>query len=415
MDIREQLCKEVLDLSDEMVNDCIKMVQIPSETPPSNTGNMVNCLKNILAGIPGIDVQVFVQEEPVENIVAVIKSGKPGKSLVFNGHIDTYPVGNQASWSDSPWSGSLKNGFIYGRGSSDMKGGIACFITAARVLAKHKDLWNGDIVLTLAGDEEAMGPRGTAFLLDTVPEAAGDAMICADVGAPDSLRFGQKGLLWITVEAVGKPAHGAHLHKGESAINKLIDVINRINKEVSAIPVNAPAFVTEAIMKSSAISEAGAGPGETEILQKVTVNFGTISGGTSPNLVPEYAKAEADIRIPAGVMIEQIKEAIGNITKDYKGVSYKIDRAFEANWSDPHDEIFAIVKKNSEEVLKKEVVVTFRIGASDSRLYRLMKKVPSINCGLTPYGLGGPDEHVSIEEMKKIAQIHMLSALDFLK
>lgn len=60
------------------------------------------------------------------------------------------------------------------------------------------------------------------------------------------------------------------------------------------------------------------------------------------------------------------------------------------------------------------MVVTFRVGASDARLYRLSKGIPTINCGLTPYGLGGPEEHVSVDEMVKIAKIHLLSALEFL-
>ena len=239
-------------------------------------------------------------------------------------------------------------------------------------------------------------------------------MICADVGAPNSLRFGQKGLLWITLEAEGKSAHGAHLHKGVSAITRLLSAINQIENELPTLPVHAPERVTRAILEGSAISEMGAGPGETEILQKVTVNFGTISGGTSPNLVPAYAKAEADIRIPAGVTIAEIRQKIDSILGNMEGVSYSVMRAYEANWSDPDDILFDIVKKNSEAILNEPVVVTFRVGASDSRLYRIYKGVPTINCGLTPYGLGGPNEHVSIDEMVKIAQIHALSALDFL-
>lgn len=414
MDIRKQLCEEVLNLKDEMVANTVKMVQIPSETPPSDTRGVAACLKEILSEIPGMEIKSYTQEEPVENLIAVLKSGKPGKRLVFNGHMDTYPAGEHTLWDESPWSGSICDGFIYGRGASDMKGGIACFITAAKVLAEHKDLWSGEIVLTLAGDEEAMGPRGTKFLLDTEPDACGDAMICADVGAPDSLRFGQKGLLWIAIEANGRSAHGAHLHKGESAINKLIEVMRRLNEEIPKMVSNPPDFVTKAILEGAEISEKGAGPGETKILQMATINFGTIEGGMSPNLVPAYAKTEADIRIPAGITIAQIEELIQKTISDYEGIKYSVMRAYEANWSDTSDCLFKIVKDNSEEILHKPVVVTFRIGASDSRLYRLIKNVPTINCGLTPYGLGGPNEHVSIEEMTKIAQIHMLSALDFL-
>lgn len=398
----EILSNELLAMTNEMIDTCVQLVQIPSVTPPSDTHKVAAKAVELLKAIPGMDVNTYLKEEPVLNVVGILRSGKPGKRLIFNGHLDTYSVGALDTWNDSPWSGIVKDGYIYGRGSSDMKGGIACFLSAVKVLAHHKDLWNGEIVITLAGDEEAMGPRGTRYLLDTVDEATGDAMICADVGAPNSLRFGQKGLLWITLEAKGKPAHGAHLHKGESAILKITEIIPKLTVALDSIPVNAPSFVTEAILNGSKISESTSGSGETEILQKTTINFGTITGGTSPNLVPEYAKTEADIRIPAGVTITQIKEVIEKVIADYPGVTYSADRSFEANWSDVSDRLFSIVKSNSEEVLGEEVVVTFRVGASDSRLYRLIKNVTTINCGLTPYGLGGPNEHVSIEEMKKL-------------
>lgn len=414
MDIREELCAEVIKQKKNMIDLCIGMVKIPSETPPSDTRKIAEFVYNNLKDIPEIELNYYTESEPVRNLVAVIKSGKPGKRLVFNGHLDTYPVGNVDEWNELPWSGVIKDNFIYGRGSSDMKGGIACFITAAKILANRKDLWSGEIVLTLAGDEEAMGTRGSKFLLDTVPEATGDAMICADVGAPNSLRFGEKGLFWFKLVAKGKPAHGAHLHKGENAINNLIKAINALNEELPKLPVNAPEKVTKAILDGSKISEQGAGPGETDILQKVTVNFGTINGGTSPNLVPSNAIAEADVRIPAGVTIKQVEDKINEVLTSTRNVSYFVMRSYEANWSDVDDTIFKIVKSVSEEILKEEVVVTFRVGASDARLYRLIKGVPSINCGLTPYGLGGPNEHVSIAEMVKITQIHILSALDFL-
>jgi len=414
MDIRKQLCQKVLERKDDMVKLCVDMVRIPSETPPSDTREVADFVHSYLKDIPGVELSFHTEEEPVKNLVALLKGRGPGKRLIFNGHLDTYPAGDVAAWDDSPWSGLIKDGFIYGRGSSDMKGGIACFITAFKILAEHRDAWNGEIALTLAGDEEAMGSRGTRYLLDTVPVASGDAMICADVGAPNSLRFGQKGFLWFSLSAQGKSAHGAHLHKGVNAINRLIQVIDRINEEVPKLPVNAPDQVTKAILAGAEISEKGAGPGETEILQQITVNVGTISGGISPNLVPSSAKAEGDIRIPAGVTLAQIKEKLNEIVGRVEGTSYTIIQSCEPNWSDPEDRLFGVVKKNSEEVLNEEVVVTYRVGASDSRIYRTHKNITSINCGLTPYGLGGPNEHVSIEEMVKIAQIHVLSALDYL-
>lgn len=296
MTIKEQLSKEISELSEDMIQNCINMVQISSVTPPSDSIAMVEYLKEYLKTIPGLELEVHEKTHPIRNVVGILKSGKPGKRLVFNGHLDTYSVGNLATWDESPWSGIIKDNHIYGRGSSDMKGGIACFLAVLKVLANNKDLWSGEVVITLASEEEAMGAAGTQFLLETVEAASGDAMICADVGAPSSLRFGQKGLMWITLEATGFPAHGAHLHKGKNAITKMAKIMPELIEKLDEIPVNAPDFVTEAILKSASISEKGAGPGETEILQKTTINFGTFVGGSSPNLVAEYAKVEADIR-----------------------------------------------------------------------------------------------------------------------
>src|SRR6185312_17393515 len=100
----------------------------------------------------------------VANLVARVGGAGPGRRLVFNGHLDTYPLGDPASWTFRP-TGEATGDRLYGRGASDMKGGIAASIVALAVLARHRDLWNGEAVLALAGDEESMGPLGTAHLI----------------------------------------------------------------------------------------------------------------------------------------------------------------------------------------------------------------------------------------------------------
>src|SRR5699024_1035772 len=122
------------------------------------------------------------------------------------------------------------DGKLYGRGVSDMKGGLACAIYAMKVLSQHRDSWSGELVLTFAGDEEVMGVRGTQYLLDNVPHAAGDAMICGDAGSPRVLRFGEKGLLWLDLEAFGKASHGAHVHLGENAIELLTGAMTQLTE-----------------------------------------------------------------------------------------------------------------------------------------------------------------------------------------
>lgn len=282
------------------------------------------------------------------------------------------------------------------------------------IMAEMRDSWSGELVITLAGDEETMGVKGTKYLLDTVPHATGDAMISGDVGTAKVLRFGEKGLMWIELNAVGKASHGAHVHKGDNAIDRLVDGIDRLNKELVSLNVNAPKEVTKAIEESSEISERYSGEGETDVLQQVTVNFGVIEGGVSPNLIPAKASAQGDIRVPIGVEVEEVDQKIKEIVDSIEGLSYNIFRQYEPNWSDINHEIFAYTADNVKYITGEEPVNTVRVGASDARHYRISKNVPTVNCGLNAYNLGGPDEYIEIEELIDLAKIHTLTAFDYL-
>src|SRR3979409_2766089 len=120
-----------------------------------------------------------------------------------------------------------------------MKGGIAASLLAAQVLARHRNAWRGEIVVTLAGDEENMGSLGSRWLLENISHAKGDAMISGDVGSPLVVRFGDKGLCWIEIGATGQPAHGAHVHKGINAIDRLRAALAGL-KRLEELPGKCP-------------------------------------------------------------------------------------------------------------------------------------------------------------------------------
>ena len=134
-----------------------------------------------------------------------------------------------------------------------------------------------------------MGTLGTQFLLENVPAVRGDAVIIGDAGSPMVLRFGEKGFLWVRVMASGKPAHGAHVHLGVNALDRLRAALDGV-AGLRALPVTAPPGVAEAIAAAKPISEPLGGAGEAAVLGSVTVNLGRIVGGSSPNLVPATAR-----------------------------------------------------------------------------------------------------------------------------
>jgi succinyl-diaminopimelate desuccinylase len=388
------------------------LVKVASPNPPSDTAAVGEVAEGLLATIPGVEIRRVEPEPGIVSLVARVRSKRPGRRLIFNGHLDTFPIGEDAGWTVPPLSGLLREGRIYGRGVSDMKGGVSCSILAAALLAEHAHCWSGEVVLTLAGDEENMGSLGTGYLLDAMPETRGDANICGDVGSPMVVRFGEKGLLWIEVETRGTAAHGAHVHKGVNAIDRLRTALDRV-KDLERLPVTAPDAVTRAIAAARPISEAISGPGEAETLGRVTVNIGTIEGGVSPNLVPTHAMARVDIRLPVGISASALEERLGAWLGPLAGVTWRVLRRFEPSFTDPDHEIVARVRDVAAEVLGTTPAVNMRVGGSDARWYR-MHGVPTVVYGLTPFNMGGPDEHIMVDELKTVAKVHTLTAFDFL-
>lgn len=410
--VREVLADKVEHSLPRLIDMTQRLVRVASPNPPSDTTAVAEVAQALLAAIPGVEVRRIEPEPGIVNLVARVRAKTTGRRLIFNGHLDTFPVGDASGWTVAPMGGALHGERLYGRGVSDMKGGIACSILAATLLAEQAQAWSGEIVLTLAGDEENMGSLGTGHLLKTVPEASGDANICGDVGSPMVVRFGEKGLLWIEIEARGTAAHGAHVHKGTNAIDRLCRALDRV-RDLERLPVAAPAAVTRAIAAARPVSERLSGAGEAETLARVTVNIGTIEGGISPNLIPAQALARADIRLPVGITTAILEERLDAWLGPLDGVMWRTLRRFEPNFTDPDHEIVARVRDVAAEVLRLPPAVNMRVGGSDARWYRL-HHVPTVIYGLTPFNMGGPDEHILLDELKAVAKVHTLAAFDFL-
>lgn len=389
----------------------LRLLAIASENPPGDTTLLAQEVSTILQSVSGIDVELVTAVHPIANVAAVIHGHAPGRHLVFNGHLDTFEIGDSSGWSTSPY-GEFKDGRIYGRGAADMKGGLAAQIYAALRLAEIRNCWQGELSLILTGDEETAGPHGTQFLLETSKVANGDAMMCADAGSPNVLRFGEKGLVWLTIEASGKAGHGAHTHLTISAVDRLIAAISAL-RSITDMPVKADPRIVSAIDDGSSMSEIYSGQGETQTLKSITINFGTIKGGSTRNLVAEHAEVTADIRLRVGVCLNDVKSEIASLIGSLPGIKYRVDSETEATVTDPHHEIVTRTAAVCSEVLGQQPAATMRVGSSDAALYRA-RGIPSVVCGLTPHNMGGPDEHVLVAELKALGEIYTLAGFDYL-
>ena len=398
---------------DQVIGNARALIAAPSPNPPLATGAVAAVAAALLREqVPGVELSTYEPGEGVVNVIARITGAGPGRRLVLNGHLDTYPVNEALPWTVNPLGGLVRNGQLYGRGAADMKGGIAASMTALALLAAHRNLWRGEAVLALAGDEETMGQLGTQWLIDNVECARGDVVIIGDAGSPAVVRFGEKGFVWIELEAEGKPAHGAHVHIGVNAIDRLRMALNPL-AALRDVPVPAPKEVTRAIATAGPVSEPLSGAGESETLGHVTVNIGHIAGGTSMNLVPAYARAGVDIRLPVGVSSREIETRFAAALAGMEGISWRVLRRYEASYTAPDADIVRTVAAAAREILGQPPAINMRVGGSDSRLYRLAN-IPTVVYGPTPFNMGGADEYALVDELHAVATVHALAGLDFL-
>jgi succinyl-diaminopimelate desuccinylase len=133
-----------------------RLLAIPSAYPPGDTNAVAEELAALMDGVPGIEIGRHRSAVHLLNIVIRVCGRAPGRRVVFNGHLDTFPRDPAARWTADP-AGELRDGRLYGLGVSDMKGGVAASLFALRLLAAHRKEFRGEVIGTFAGDEESMG------------------------------------------------------------------------------------------------------------------------------------------------------------------------------------------------------------------------------------------------------------------
>lgn len=394
----------------DIIEFCRKIVQIPSENPPGDTREIVHFLSSFFIN-KGIPFKVYAPQDRMPNIVSNIKGRKKGRRLILNGHLDTYPVGDIESWTKNPFGGDIVGDKIYGRGVSDMKAGVTAIIMAFLYLFENREQFDGEVTLTLVSDEETGGKWGICWLLDNVPEVKGDAVINGEPSGGDLINFAEKGQIWMEVISLGKGAHGAYTHLGINAIMNLYNFLTDLKLLEKIKPI--PNEISKIIEQGRDVVDEVKGLGATDILGKITVNVGTISGGLKLNLVPDFCKAEVDIRLPQGISTSKVISEIEKIKYQHKSIEYKIIHVKEPNYTDPNHEILKFTLKNAELVRGKRIFLSSGIGATDCRHFRL-KGIPCSVYGPRAYQMGGTDEFVTLRDLIDTVKVHTLTAFEYL-
>ena len=220
----------------------------------------------------GFAVEYHEYAEGRASLIARIGSGGGKPPICFTGHMDVVPLG-AAPWSHEPFAGETDGDRLYGRGSTDMKGGIAAFIAAAIELAPKLARGPGLVLVITAGEE--VGCEGARFLADHKLLGEAGAIVVAEPTA-NYPYIGHKGLCWFEIETQGVTAHGSMPEVGDNAILKMARVIGDL--EHFHFPVDSHA-----------------------VMGKPTLNVGTIAGGLNTNSVPDRARITVDTRTVPGI------------------------------------------------------------------------------------------------------------------
>jgi succinyl-diaminopimelate desuccinylase len=382
-----------------------------SPNPPGDTTDAAHFIGEFLRG-EGLEFRVIAPNDKMPNLVAAFDGATEGKHLVLNGHIDVFPVGDGTGWTKDPWGGDLIDGKIYGRGACDMKAGTSASIFTYAFLHRIRQRLKGRLTLTAVSDEETFGPWGARYLVEHHPEVLGDCLLNGEPGSPYTIRFGEKGPLWLEFKIRTKGAHGAYTHASESATKlaqRLIgdlEAVTRIESKISDNIARSLEAARESVDKAM-------GKGAADIVPKVTLNIGVIEGGLKVNMVPFACRFEADIRLPLGVTREQVMAVVHKVLGGYPQATVEEMNFNPPSYCAPDGKMVGIIQENVQTLLGFKPQPIVSLGGTDARLWRY-RDIPAYVYGPFPYGMGSADEHVDVEEFLHIVRVHVLSAYDYL-
>ncbi len=408
---KETLLEWIEQDRDKLVDFFSRFIQAKSPNPPGDTTKAAAHVTKFLDA-NNLPYRVIAPRPEMPNILASFEGGSPGKTLVLNGHMDVFPGGDGQGWSHDPWSGAVAEGRVYGRGACDMKCGTTASIFTFHYLHRMRDRLKGRLTLTAVSDEESLGPWGSQYLMEHCPEALGDCCLSGEPSSPSGIRFGDKGVLWLkfTVRTIG--AHGAYSHISPSATKIATRLITDL-EALSKIQVSIPENVNRAINQAAEAIDNAMGKGAYDIIQKVTVNIGTIHGGLRVNVIPGNCVIECDIRLPLGVDRECVLEEVEKIVKRYPEVDVEEINCHPSNWCNPYGEMVRYIQANVKMLKDFEPLPIVGLGCTDCRLWRY-RNIPSYIYGPAPTGMGSVNEYVDIETFLHIVRTHVLSAYDYL-
>ena len=359
------------------------LVRCPSVTPEE--GGAIDLLEQLLEK-NGFSCTRIVRGQ-VSNLFAKWGTGKNGRVFGFNGHTDVVPVGDLSSWTVDPFGAEIKEGYLYGRGATDMKSGVAAFVASAIDFVNNKPP-DGSIVITITGDEEGEAVDGTVAILDWMKQNGEKIDHCL-VGEPTSpsqmgemMKIGRRGSMNAKITAIGIQGHSAYPDRANNPIVAMVKLLDKL--ESHQLDVGTEHFDPSTLVITS-----------------------VDTGNKASNVIPAVTKAAVNIRFndshSGSSLVSWLKDEIEKVSAEY-GIKFETDFKISGeSFITPPGELSDLIS----EAVKKELGVTPKLsttgGTSDARFIKDM-------CPVTEFGLVGKTMH-AVDEKVETKQINQLKEI----
>jgi succinyl-diaminopimelate desuccinylase len=392
---------------DELIALTRDLVRIPSVVRPGDpaateaavAGHVERWLR-----AEGFAVEVHEAAPGRPNVLGVLGDGSAGPTLLLEGHTDVVTEGNAAEWSHAPFGGDLVEGRIYGRGSADMKSGLAAAMVAAAAIQRSGVRLGGRLVVGALVDEEG-GMIGARHLCTT---ALGRALSAAIICEPEQneLCLEQRGVVWARVTVRGRMAHGAMPEAGINPITALGVLLReapglerRLRRLCRRSPYLRPPTVTPTVARAP------------------------MQGVPQSNVIPSTAEATLDVRLTPGpdadAVAKEIDAACQRVMQACPGATvewHPIDGVRLATRVERGEPLVRAMVRGVRQATGRAPRFGGVPGSTDGTILRTTLGIPIVTCGpgnrLIPHQV---DEHVEVAELVDAAKIYVASALNFLE
>ena len=378
----------------KMTSDMIRIESYPGI--PQRETKVAQYIKDIFDA-HDIPCELKEVEDGRCNVIAVLDSGNPGKTLMLNGHLDTVPP---YGWEEACVP-KIEDGILYGRGTCDDKGPTAGLVEAVLALKASGELKKGKVVFTGVIDEEHKS-LGTIDVIESGIQA--DAAIVAERSFFE-IRNCQRGLEWLKFTFTGKAVHGGYVHDGINAISKANKFITALETEL------APKIFGR---KHPQLNEA-------------TVNMGVIQGGTQPSTVAGDCELTVDTRY---LPYQEYEDVVGEFQELIDKLAAE-DPQFKCEMSVCEESVMkegyvhppfelpvdhplvTMLSGVIEDVTEKETVITYMKSWTDAGLIAKYANIPVVVLGPGGENPHAAPETVPIADLYNIALVYAMAAVEF--